>query len=1109
MPKLSVRFGSLRNCFVNLPPSWTHIILEQGYNATSVVLELSWHDASLSSTRKSYVGWAGGSSSARQGGHPSTHKTNLEILEMDTQFGLAMGLRDGQEVEVAFKHDVPNGNNVEVEPFSADDWEIVELHAGLIEEQFLNQIQIVHRDQTINFWIHGQTMVQLRVVNTDPKVACVKLGANAEVYIKPKIRESALISRKTDLTDGDSDTASKPLFYLPSRLLPAEYLASDRQAKFRKNPFTILMNPQEGDLLEIEKDAIVTIEKIPRKSPSKPKIPEQEESENKMEFHLPKSINCRVHFDGECPLGHVVLSSQLRRNLSAMAFERLRIIKSTTEPCVVKKIKVSPIEAGSDRSRPSKNHSKTGVKLSASLLEWIKKHNSALGELVLTNQMVIDLSSKTEPDVDVFVQIHFLSSAQDSISQPKKWEEYVIVNGDMMRQSGIFEDAHVTKHIEPEQLPELKQREVPKLGGIKDLLENGRTFLKSNMSRSAFSDILQLPAPGGLLIHGGAGSGKTMFCKTLLHELEKDPKTLTHLIVVDCSDLVKERPAVIKEKLQEWYNEASWYSPSLIFFDNLDRLVPAELEHQNSTNSRNIAECFVELTKRMVQYHQIIVVASSLEPKALHPQLLSSHLFSETIRLASPGKLERREILELFIAEGPEILRRDDTDIDVTSIAGSTEGYMASDLRVLVQRALHNAAIRNVRSMNLEKLSELSINGKNPADQEIRITQGDFEQARKDYVPVSLRGVKLESSNVEWSDIGGLKETKKILLETLEWPTKYAPIFANCPLRLRSGLLLFGYPGCGKTLLASAVAKECGLNFISVKGPEILNKYIGASEKSVRDLFERAQAAKPCVLFFDEFDSIAPKRGHDSTGVTDRVVNQLLTQMDGAEGLDGVYVLAATSRPDLIDSALLRPGRLDKSLLCDVPDLEERLEILQAVAKKMSLHEEVDLAYWANKCIGYSGADLQGFVYNAHLEAIHDTIKSDEVSSKQDSSQNNSDQAEFVAFDANLDGNATRNNLTLEEKSKIAQRLELIRGEQHLEQTNDSADSSKNKDALENHAKITHENLKKSFESTRASINEKEFRRLKAIYDEFVNGRSGDMPNGTGSHDVGKRATLA
>ncbi|KAH7873102.1 P-loop containing nucleoside triphosphate hydrolase protein, partial [Lentinula edodes] len=239
-----------------------------------------------------------------------------------------------------------------------------------------------------------------------------------------------------------------------------------------------------------------------------------------------------------------------------------------------------------------------------------------------------------------------------------------------------------------------------------------------------------------------------------------------------------------------------------------------------------------------------------------------------------------------------------------------------------------------------------------------------------------LQDIKLEKSVVSWADIGGLHETRRILRETLEWPTKYGPIFAQSPLRLRSGLLLFGYPGCGKTLLASAIAKERGVNFIGIKGPEILNKYIGASEQTVRDIFERASSAKPCVLFFDEFDSIAPKRGHDSTGVTDRVVNQMLTQMDGAEGLDGVYVLAATSRPDLIDSALLRPGRLDKYLLCNMPDVGERKDILEAVRRKVSLAPSVDLDEIEQATEGFSGADLQALIYNAHLEVVNAVIVS-------------------------------------------------------------------------------------------------------------------------------------
>lgn len=259
-------------------------------------------------------------------------------------------------------------------------------------------------------------------------------------------------------------------------------------------------------------------------------------------------------------------------------------------------------------------------------------------------------------------------------------------------------------------------------------------------------------------------------------------------------------------------------------------------------------------------------------------------------------------------------------NLDYTSVSTQTEGYLPVDLKDLVDRSIHQSAIRASKS-SLAPSSTETESGI------LTLTMADITSAQAGFTPLSLREVKLQKSSVSWADIGGLSETRRVLRETLEWPTKYAAIFASSPLRLRSGLLLYGFPGCGKTLLASAVAKECGLNFISVKGPEILNKYIGASEKSIRDLFERAQSARPCILFFDEFDSIAPKRGHDSTGVTDRVVNQLLTQMDGAEGLEGVYVLAATSRPDLIDPALLRPGRLDKSLLCDMPSETDRLEV--------------------------------------------------------------------------------------------------------------------------------------------------------------------------------------
>lgn len=320
-------------------------------------------------------------------------------------------------------------------------------------------------------------------------------------------------------------------------------------------------------------------------------------------------------------------------------------------------------------------------------------------------------------------------------------------------------------------------------------------------------------------------------------------------------------------------------------------------------------------------------------------------------------------------------------------------------------------------------------------------------------------------------------------------------------------------------MLASAVAKECGANFVSVKGPEILNKYIGASEKSIRDLFDRASSAKPCVLFFDEFDSIAPKRGHDSTGVTDRVVNQLLTQMDGAEGLDGVYVLAATSRPDLIDSALLRPGRLDKSLLCGMPDEGDRKEILEAVVRegKISLANDVKWDEWVGKLHGYSGADLQAFVYNAHLEAVHEGINA--VSAEKQQQQQDDDKGteaamaplRFIELNRSKDSpTPTRSGA---EEQALRRRIEMA-----LANSKKRANSTKEFTSTSNaassaaapraHNVVTNAHLQRSLDAMRPSVPHSELKRLERIYKEFAGERSTEFKSGEGSREVGARESL-
>lgn len=674
-----------------------------------------------------------------------------------------------------------------------------------------------------------------------------------------------------------------------------------------------------------------------------------------------------------------------------------------------------------------------------------------------------------------------------------------------------------------------------------------------------------------VLLTGGLGSGKSSLAQLLGHRLRMF--NLFHLGYFPCRKLVTDdiRISTIKETLSRLFMAASWGTRlgghALVILDDLDRLCPAETELQTNDNgrSRQVSELVCSLVRQYCGFEShVVILATSQAKEALNNIIIGGNVVREIVALKVPGKDGRRQVLQALTGQlrGRKLLgsgsdgysrggRKDveaawmgesprsepvdesetfqvDHSLDFLDLAGQTDGYMPGDLVLLVSRAKHEALIRSI-----DRPSD-------PAeDSKIVLKKIDFENALKGFTPASLRNVTLQSSKTTFDSIGGLRETRKVLLETLQYPTTYAPIFAQCPLRLRSGLLLYGYPGCGKTLLASAVAGECGLNFISVKGPEILNKYIGASEKSVRDLFERAESAKPCVLFFDEFDSIAPKRGHDSTGVTDRVVNQLLTQMDGAEGLSGVYVLAATSRPDLIDPALLRPGRLDKSLLCDMPSVDDRLDILQALGKKLSIsqaildatHRPESLSEVARQTTGFSGADLQAVIYNAHLEAIHDILgdhKSDDnvnAKSRKDSETHSSSlKQDILQFRFKKEDTANGATLTMSRAKKAAEysaiiaKLEAIkfakRKDQRLRRgiieppTKGTVNRDDKKTESKQEVVIQWKHIEASLATTRSSIGADERRRLERIYREFVIGRNGEMPNGQGPTEVGGRSTL-
>lgn len=718
--------------------------------------------------------------------------------------------------------------------------------------------------------------------------------------------------------------------------------------------------------------------------------------------------------------------------------------------------------------------------------------------------------------------------------------------------------------------------ELPRLVGIDSLMEQLSNLVKYGSS---------------VLLTGGRGSGKTSVAQVIARRMSID--AFFHTIYFPCSSLGSDetRVTAVKETLNRLFGLAAWGARhggnALIILDDLDAICPAETELQTNDNgrSRQISELVISMTKQYCATgSRVVLIATSKSKEEVNNIVIGGHVVRDILNIVAPDKETRRNILKEVCSserdmklsdgaqqapqawmDGTDSGESSDTDVDKSEaevsitarptagfevdpsvdfldIAGRADGFMPGDLLLLASRARSEAIIRSTSSGELEA-----------SNATISLTPSDFDAALKGFTPSSLRNVTLQHSSTTFSSIGGLRSTRQTLLETLQYPTLYAPIFAKCPLRLRSGLLLYGYPGCGKTLLASAVAGECGLNFISVKGPEILNKYIGASEKSVRDLFERAQAARPCVLFFDEFDSVAPKRGHDSTGVTDRVVNQLLTQMDGAEGLSGVYVLAATSRPDLIDPALLRPGRLDKSLLCDMPDTDDRLDILRALSGKLRMAPTLlaitpskahTLEEVAKRTQGYSGADLQAVVYNAHLEAIHDVLnKRDEAGKSSTAGKTNAPSGknipDFTYFrygtpngmeTPSTDTSSVAGSLgpsaapplsaaaRAAERAQIAEQLAAhkiaqarIRAERRGSAV-PSRDAEREKSAQKekgNHEPtIEWKHIERSLEQTRPSISREERARLNKIYREFVVGRNGEMPSGQGGSEIGGRSSL-
>lgn len=977
-----------------------------------------------------------------------------------------------------------------LEPLTASDWEIVEIHAQFLESWMINQVRAISTLHPITVYPSPTSIASLKVLKIDPEPAngpfpFAQLSPDSEVIIAPKVRKKQSSSKKK--SSASSTGKRKQDRQGPSTLMRGVSLPhtayhnveEDRSYALEvyADPDSVMFPLRNAEYVNV---SVVQPAILSNKSSEPSSNPASSTNGNnnnspspQVELSPATSVVAKLVPYSNGPEGHVGVSYGLSVALKIAgsvgnvirlenASKPLSKVPSNilVHPYIISTAPNSMLKLAGDKAEKQAQQEKAEE-------EKLDKVKQALLEGdVLTGPVSNLVQIPVLDDVLPYGGLLELEDTEGWVRDASKIP--LKIGGEILRGESTI----------PPKLDEVANPSGParKVVGIdKDLAEFNKAVRNST---------------GGSLIYGTRGSGKSAVLKEIEKGLSED---LIYYVTFSCGVHAEKQLQYLKDTIKKLFLEASWYAPSVIIFDDIDKLIPAEMEHRDSTKSLQLAEIFKTLCQSTMSSRPVSILATAQAKESVHDLLITSHLFEDVFHLKSPDKDVRETILvEALSSLG---INREES-FDLLDVAGATEGYQPSDLWTLVERANHEAILTKLESDSL--------------DSSRTVGQGDFDKAMEDFVPASLRGVKLQKSSIAWTDIGGLKETKSVLLETLEWPTKYAPIFANCPLRLRSGLLLYGYPGCGKTLLASAVAGQCGLNFISIKGPEILNKYIGASEQSVRDLFERAQAAKPCILFFDEFDSIAPKRGHDSTGVTDRVVNQMLTQMDGAEGLDGVYVLAATSRPDLIDSALLRPGRLDKSLICDMPSYEDRLDILQAVQAKMTLAPEVSLEDLAEQTQGYSGADLQALLYNAYLNAIHDVVDVDmnnDDSTTNDANNTNLEYFQTKVSDYTSTAAANGSTLSAAERAKTTKKLEKMLLDHNQPKQTSSATEAPSEDAAAN-VVIKPNHVTQSLKDTKPSISITEQRKLARIYHEFLSGRSGDMPDGSASNDIGGRATL-
>ncbi len=498
------------------------------------------------------------------------------------------------------------------------------------------------------------------------------------------------------------------------------------------------------------------------------------------------------------------------------------------------------------------------------------------------------------------------------------------------------------------------------IGGLGDAVGRVREMIELPLRHPELFKRLGVEAPKGVLLHGPPGTGKTLLAKAVANE------TNANFYTIGGPEIMSKFYGESEEKLRNLFQQAEKNAPSIIFIDELDSIAPKREEVSGEVERRIVAQ-LLSLMDGMSSRGKVVVIGATNRVNAIDPALRRPGRFDREIEIGVPDRNGRLEILQIH-TRGMPLAK----DVNLDKLADISHGFVGADLQSLAKEA----AIRALRRV----LPEIDLSSESiPAEtlRKIIVTMQDFTDVVKEMEPSAMREVFVEVPDVGWEDIGGLSSIKQELQEAVEWPLKYQGVFTYADASPPKGILLYGPPGTGKTLMAKAAANESEANFISIKGPELLSKWVGESEKGVREVFRKARQAAPCIIFFDEIDAIAPRRGGGFSGdshVTERLISQLLTELDGLEILTNVVVIGATNRPDIIDAALLRPGRFDRLLYVPSPDRDSRIQIIKIHTKKKPLDEDVKIEELANHTDGYTGADIASLSSAAVMLALREHV---------------------------------------------------------------------------------------------------------------------------------------